>query len=340
MQTITLWFILYLMNIENLDLKKKTLDSHRPMDPALVKNLEDWFRVELTYTSNAIEGNTLTRQETALVVEKGLTVGGKSLIEHLEATNHAHALDWVKGELKRRPQQITEKDILRIHELILKGIDDNNSGHYRSVAVRISGSTVVLPNPIKVPTLMYEFASWLKQSRKLHPVMLAADAHYKLVTIHPFVDGNGRTARLLMNMILLMSGFPPAIIRKRDRLAYINSLEKAQTGGSIDDYYNIIFKACDRSLDIYLKSISGEPEPPKPDKELLKIGELAKVVQEANSTIRHWTKEGLLEVAEATPSGYQLYASDMIARCKLIQELKQKRLTLAEIKQHILDQPS
>ncbi|WP_230578970.1 Fic family protein [Coxiella burnetii] len=132
------------MNFEELTRKKKALDQFRPLPDALVQNLDDWFRVELTYTSNAIEGNTLTRQETALVVEKGLTVGGKTLKEHLEAANHAHALDWVKTQANRSPQDLNEQDIFTIHHIILKGIDDENAGRYRNVSVRIAGSRVVL----------------------------------------------------------------------------------------------------------------------------------------------------------------------------------------------------
>ena len=323
------------MKLDKLTDKKKRLDGFRPLPDTLVRNLDDWFRVELTYTSNAIEGNTLTRRETALVVEKGLTVGGKSLTEHLEATNHAHALDWVKEQVKRKPTSLTEKDILYIHDVILKGIDDANAGHYRSVPVRIAGSAVVLPNSLKVPDLMKDFVEWLSRDQGLHPVELAAEAHYRLVTIHPFVDGNGRSARLLMNMILLMSGYPAAIIRKRDRLAYISSLEKAQLGGSKDDYFKIIVKAGDRSLDIYLKATAGEEAEPVDSDHLLKIGELAKQVGESNSTIRHWTKEGLLQVAEVTEAGYQLYASEMIERIKQIHTLKEQRFTLQEIKEKL-----
>ncbi len=326
------------MKYDKLTEKKQQLDSHRPILSALVHNLEDWFRVELTYTSNAIEGNTLTRRETAMVVEKGIAVGGKTLIEHLEATNHAQALDWVRDQVKRKPHDLTEKDILQIHDIILKGIGDEDAGHYRSVVVRISGSTVILPNPVRLPDLMGEFITWLKQANKLHPVELAAEAHYRLVTIHPFVDGNGRTARLLMNLILLMSGYPAAIIRKRDRLIYISSLEKAQLGpldDSKEDYLKIISSAVDRSLNIYLKALKGETEEPETEIKLLKIGELAKQVGESNSTIRHWTKEGLLDVAEITESNYQLYAVEMIKRIELIKELKSKRLTLSEIKEKI-----
>jgi len=188
------------MTFTTLTEKKAQLDQFRKQDsglpPALVSNLDDWFKVELTYTSNAIEGNTLTRQETALVVEKGLTVGGKSLQEHLEATNHAQALDWVRTLVTSRRKKVSEKDILKIHNLILKGIDDANAGHYRSVAVRISGSNVILPNPLKVPDLMDEFCRWLKKPTTTHPVEFAAEAHYRLVTIHPFTSPMAMVAPL------------------------------------------------------------------------------------------------------------------------------------------------
>jgi Fic family protein len=320
------------MDFANLTTKKKKLDAFRPLPDALVRNLDDWFRVELTYTSNAIEGNTLTRRETALVLEKGLTVGGKTLVEHLEATSHALAMDWVKTQISRHPGSLTEKDILHLHDLVLGPLDRANAGHYRTVPVRIAGSAVVLPNPRKVPDLMNAFVDELKHNHDLHPVALAAEAHYRLVTIHPFVDGNGRTARLLMNMILLMTGYPLAIIRKRDRLAYIRSLEKAQLGGAKDDYVTLIARAVDRSLDLYLKAAAGEDATPEESPQSLKIGDLAKQAGESPSTLRHWTKEGLLEVAEVTKAGYQLYDPTMIQRIAHIHALKAQRLTLQEIK--------
>ncbi len=321
------------MNYDKLTEKKRRLDQYYPLPSALMRNLEEWFLVELTYTSNAIEGNTLTRQETALVVEKGLTVGGKSLVEHLEATNHAQALVWIRDKVGSELKDLNEKSILHIHNIILKSVDDANAGKYRDVSVRISGSNIILPNPRKVPELMQEFCNWLNKSCDLHPALLAAEAHYRLVTIHPFVDGNGRTARLLMNMILLMRGYPAAIIRKRDRLSYINALEKAQLGGSKDQYLELIFKAVDRSFDIYLKAAKGETASRVDAVILLKIGELAKQVGESNSTIRHWTKEGLLEIAEITSAGYGLYAPEMIKRIRKIHALKEKRYTLLEIKE-------
>lgn len=326
------------MDYKKLTEKKKKLDKHRPLDIALLKNLEEWFRIELTYTSNAIEGNTLSRAETALVVEKGLTIGGKSITEHLEATNHAAALDFVKEQIKRKTSDLKEKDILKIHEIILDKIDKENAGIYRRVPVRISGSAVVLSNPRKVQELMDEFFSWLRKEDKMHSIQLAAEAHYRLVTIHPFIDGNGRTARLLMNMILMMKGYPPAIIRKNDRLAYIKSLEKPQLvngqGDSKNDYFKLIATAVDRSLNIYLKAIDGEVEEPESEK-LLKIGELAKATNQTVPTIRHWTKEGLLQVAEVTESGYQMYGEEMVERMRKIEELKKRRMTLLEIKKNL-----
>jgi len=323
------------MNFEKLTDKKAALDQHRPLPPELVQNLEQWFLVELTYTSNAIEGNTLTRRETAVVLEKGLAVSGKSLVEHLEATNHAAALRGIMKIVGEKTSDLSERTVLDIHNTILRGIDDGNAGHYRSVPVRISGSEVILPNPRKVHGLMARFIEKMTTGSDLHPVELAAEAHYQLVTIHPFVDGNGRTARLLMNLILMQHGFPPALIRKRDRLRYIGSLEKAQLGGSKEDYYKIIVAAVDRSLDIYLKALSDSPDEvseTSTSKSLMRIGQLAKATGESHATLRYWTKEGLLEVADATEAGYQLFAPEMVDQVAGIRDLQSQRFTIKEIK--------
>ena len=319
---------------ESLTQKKIALDDFRPLPPELVSNLDDWFRVELTYSSNAIEGNTLTRQETALVVEKGLTVRGKSLNEHLEAHNHAKALDFVRGLVDRSTDSLSESDLLRLHSLILQGIDDQNAGRYRSVPVRISGSMVVLPNYMKVPRLMSDFVEQvLANPHDLHPVEVATRAHYELVTIHPFADGNGRTARLLMNLVLMQHGYPPAIIAMRQRERYISSLEQAQLGGSRDDFDKMIVRAVDRSLDIYLRAAKGEDAPqPAPTAGLLRIGELAKLTGQTVPTIRYWTQQGLLQIANRTDSGYTLYEKVQVERAEKVVTLKKQRLSLAEIK--------
>ena len=199
--------------------------------------------------------------------------------------------------------------------------------------MRISGSTVVLPNHVKVPTLMSEFIlNVFKTKKDIHPVELAISAHYELVTIHPFVDGNGRTARLLMNLVLMQNGYPPAIIKIRERERYINSLQKAQLGGSREDFDKLIAKAVERSLDIYLKAVKGE-ETPKPTSKqsLLKIGELAKLTGQSVPTIRYWVSQGLLEVASKTAKGYSLFDKNQIKRVHKILDLKAERRTLGEI---------
>lgn len=321
------------MLIARLTKKKKQFDRAGDMPADLARNLHEWFRVELTYTSNALEGNTLTRRETAMVVEKGITVGGKTMVEHLEATNHAQAFDWIDEKSQKSLKYFTEDDLLSLHKIILSGIDNHNAGFYRNVPVRLSGSRTVLPNPRKVPDLMSGFYKWLQSKKDIHPVDLAAEAHFRLVTIHPFIDGNGRTARLLMNFILMCHGYPPAIIRKSERGKYLDALEKAQTGGSGVDYQQLIYQAVDRSLDIYLEAMDGDGDfVAEPDDSLLRIGQLAKQTDVNVSTIRFWLTSGLLEVSETTASGYQLFSTSMVLRVEQIKTLKEQRYTIQEIK--------
>lgn len=168
-------------------------------------------RVELTYSSNAIEGNNLSRAETAEVLERGVTavIKGKPLKDQLEALNHARASAFVKtlASTLKSHQYITEQNIKAIHKIILTGINDEWAGKYRQTEVFIRGFNIDLPQPHKVPYLMTEFVQWLESIQE-HAVRIASNAHFKFVTIHPFVDENGRTARLLMNLVLLIHGYP------------------------------------------------------------------------------------------------------------------------------------
>jgi len=287
--------------LDTLSVKKRRLDSFRPLPHELVSNLEEWFNVELTYTSNAIEGNTLTRAETALVVEKGITVQGKSLKEHLEATNHARALDYIKTLISKKREDIDEATIREINKIILSKIEEYNGGIFRTQAARIKGSATILPNPAKVTELMEQFTDWLREENSDHIVKISADAHYKLVSIHPFSDGNGRTSRLLMNLILMQAGFPPAIIRKEDRAAYIDSLEKAQTGGDMADYYQVIFDSVDRSLDIYLEAV--EPERKSKTEEIEEqrfytTHEVATLLKVDPESVRRYVRSGKLKAVK------------------------------------------
>jgi len=240
--------------LERIEVKKKKLDAVRPLPPELVKNLQEWLAVEFTYTSNGIEGNTLSFSETALVVEKGITIGGKTVQEHLEAINHIQAIDFIRDLASKKQHEIVLDDILAVHKIILQKIDDSNAGIFRKVMVMVVGSRTIFPNYAKVPFLMVEFMTWLHKAVD-HPVVVAALAHYKLVTIHPFVDGNGRVARLLMNLLLLQSGYPLAIIKKEQRAQYIAAIEQARSSDNYEAFYAVIIDAVEYSLDIYLKAI-------------------------------------------------------------------------------------
>ncbi|MGE6369965.1 Fic family protein [Planococcus kocurii] len=240
-----------------VDELKNQLDQHRPLPPAAVKNLRDVYRVEWTYNSNAIEGNTLSLIETKVVMEDGLTIGGKRLQEHFEVINHAEAISFIEEQVTET-EPLDERTLKTIHHLILKNIDDENAGRYRSINVRISGSQHEPPHFLQVANDMQELFAWYQQEKeRLHPVELAALFHFKFVYIHPFADGNGRTARLLMNLILMGHGFPPAIVKAEDiqRLTYYEALETASTQGNTQPFVELIAQCVEESLTTYLKAI-------------------------------------------------------------------------------------
>lgn len=330
--------------LKTLTQKKAQLDKLKPLPKELEQSLEDWLRVELTYSSNAIEGNTLSRIETAEVLERGTAavIKGKPLKDQLEALNHAKALAFIKtlASTLKSHQYIKGENIKDIHKTILAGINDEWAGRYRQAEVFIRGFNIDLPQPHKVPYMMTEFEQWL-QGIQEHAVRVSADAHFKFVSIHPFVDGNGRTTRLLMNLILLMHGYPMAIIRNEERIQYLEALNTAQTKGNIQPFYAIIETAVERTLDAYINAAQGKPVLPTltktPKKEtLLRIGDLAKETGETVYTIRFWTKEGLLTVKDYSQGGYQLYNPAMVERTKEIRRLQnEERLTIAEIKERL-----
>lgn len=226
-------------NLQYLDGLKEQLNGLRGLHSGKVAQA---FEIEYTYESNKIEGNTLTLQETALVIEKGLTIGGKSLNEHLEAINHTFAIEYIK-DIAKNNELITERVLFDIHKLILQGIDNGNAGRYRNVPVLISGARHVPPQPYLVQKEMESLFIWYAENNgSLHPVLLAAEMHERLVTVHPFIDGNGRTARLLMNLILLQNGFPIAILKgdAESRLKYYTALETAQVAGDKTPFIDFI----------------------------------------------------------------------------------------------------
>ena len=217
----------------NIDRLKATLDQHRPLDPAIVRNLREDLIVRWTYHSNAIEGNTLTLQETKVALE-GITIGGKTIREHLEVVNHKNAILLLE-DLVQKNEPLTEWTIRSLHQLILKGINDNDAGRYRTVNVRIAGAEHLPPDQAIVPELMERFVSWYRdEAMALHPVERAARVHSEFVKIHPFVDGNGRTGRLLMNLELMKAGYPAAVLTVDRRLAYYTFLDEAHVRNNTD----------------------------------------------------------------------------------------------------------
>lgn len=232
------------MNYENkisqIDELNKQIRSFRPISQELLKQIKEYFRIGLTYSSNAIEGNTLTETETKVVLEDGLTIAGKPLKDHYEASGHGEAFDFIYTLAKKKA--ISEKDVLSVHELFYYRLDQANAGKYRKVPVVITGTEYVPPAPGKVPALMKKFVAKIPAMRKkLHPVVFAAKIHEELVNIHPFVDGNGRTARLLMNLALIQAGYPITIIPPVVRADYIAVIKRSQTGEKDDtDFVNFI----------------------------------------------------------------------------------------------------
>ncbi|KAI3349492.1 Fic family protein [Clostridium botulinum] len=237
----------------NVDNKKSILDSKRPLNKEALDNLKKYFDVELTYNSNAIEGNTLTVTETKVILEDGITIGkGKTLREHLEVINHKEAIDYI-DDIVSKDIDISERVVKDLHYIILKSINNKNAGKYRDTNVLISGSRHRPVEHILVAEKMQELIKWYKENKeKLHPIELAAEFHFRYVYIHPFVDGNGRSARLLMNLILMRNGYPISVIKNEDRDEYMKALEKASTIGDAKDFINIVANAVDKSLDTYL----------------------------------------------------------------------------------------
>ncbi|WP_127584408.1 Fic family protein [Paenibacillus koleovorans] len=237
---------------ESIDNKKSRLDQKRPLPVHTLKSIREHLIVNWTYHSNAIEGNTLTLSETKVALE-GITVGGKTIKEHLEAINHRDAILYVE-EIVRNQEPLSEWQIKNIHRLILKGIEEEHAGVYRKENVLISGARPIPPDALQVGPQMQRFMIWYEgEGRRLHPIELAARVHIEFVGIHPFIDGNGRTSRLLLNFELMKHGYPPIVIEKENRSEYYAALDYAHTTGDSAIFIELVAGVLDRTLDFYLK---------------------------------------------------------------------------------------
>jgi len=279
--------------INRIEEKLKKLNSLRPLPKSAVKKLQEQMQIEMTYNSNAIEGNSLTLKETFLVINEGLTVKGKPLKDHLEAKDHKLALDYLYDLVgKSKRYTISEYLIKNLHQIILQEIDKEWAGIYRNSNVIIGGADHKPPDALKVPEKMKDLISWLKKNiKKINIIEVSALLHHKLVHIHPFFDGNGRTARLTMNLLLMQAGYPLVVILKNDRKKYYNVLQKADKG----DYVPMILfvsQAVERSLNMYLKILT--PSSKKREK-YMTLAEVSQISPYSAKYLNLLARQGKLE---------------------------------------------
>lgn len=250
---------------KRIESKLSALNRLRPLPPSAVKKLRQQFEIEMTYNSNAIEGNSLTLKETYLVISEGITVKNKPLKDHLEAKDHYEALEFVMGLVEyKKPQTVSEQLIRTLHQIVVRDTEKEWAGRYRNSNVFITGARHKPPEAVLVPEKMASLVQWFRrQEAKLHPIELAAVIHHKFVHIHPFFDGNGRVGRLLMNVIIMREGYPLAVILKNDRKKYYDCLARSDR----EDYSGLVrfvAQSVERSLDIYLKVL--QPSTKKSEK--------------------------------------------------------------------------
>ena len=241
--------------LKKIDALKTRIDSHRPLDAHLLKQVREYFRIGMTYSSNALEGNSLTETETKIVIEDGITIGGKPVKDHLEVLGHSEAYDLLfrlSGH-----SEIMETNIRELHRLFYYRIDASRAGKYRKKKVIITGTDFTPPAPKRIPDLMASFVDGIPDDRsKHHPVEFAAILHGKLVTVHPFIDGNGRVARLLMNLGLLQAGYPVTIIHPVLRREYLDNLNTIHKG-DLRPFNKFIAGCCLESAKEYLRLLEG-----------------------------------------------------------------------------------
>lgn len=238
---------------EILDRLKAELDALRPLPVHTLRSLHEQLIVEWTYNSNAIEGNTLTLKETKVVLE-GITIGGKLMREHFEAINHREAIEYVEAVVTKE-EPFNEHLIKSMHQLVLKNIDNDNAGSYRRQNVVIAGAEHIPPDHIKVSDDMRDLVVWYESCQD-HPIAKAARLHADFVKIHPFIDGNGRTARLLTNFELLRSTYLPIVIQASDRLSYYDALDHAHTTNDYQPFIELVAHAETVALEKHLSLVS------------------------------------------------------------------------------------
>lgn len=287
--------------------KRLDLQNSRPLPNIALHKIRESLSLEWTYNSNSIEGNTMSLRETQMVIQEGITIKGKSLREHFETHNHDKAIDYLY-KIIDDTYKLRSIDILSIHGLVLRSIEDDFAGRLRNGGVRISGANFMPPNANKVSDYLDELIDFINTNPlDLNDIELATIYHHKLVWIHPFFDGNGRTVRLSMNLLLMRCGFPPAIILKNDRKKYYEALNQANNG-NYQKLTLLMCQALERTLNIYLNAMPGsdydyqkisdivsEPETPYGQEYISLLARTGKI--DAYKEGRNWytTKEAIEE---------------------------------------------
>jgi len=273
-----------------IEQKKAELDSLRPFPKTALGRLRERFALLITYNSNAIEGNTLSLSETRMVIEDGITIGGRSVRDHFEAINHKKAIDYLET-LSR--VKINEAHLCKLNNIILNNVEEEERGIYRKRKVWVEGASFVPAMPALVPKLMKQFYAWFNRN-KLNTIELSAIAHEKLVFIHPFIDGNGRVARLLTNLILMQKGYPPALILKTERKKYIRTLEQAHNE-QYQPFVDFIGRAVERSLIMYLEALKI---PSEEDEKYILLSEACKTTPYSQEYLSYLARTGKLEAVK------------------------------------------
>ncbi|MFA4814758.1 MAG: Fic family protein [Candidatus Gracilibacteria bacterium] len=280
-----------------LEERLKQLNELRPISQTLLLKLKERFEIEMTYNSNAIEGNTLTLKETYWVIQQGITVKGKSLKDHLEAKNHKEALDYLYDLIGHGTAHTFSEQMIRsLHSLIIQDIDRDIAGQYRKVDVFITGTDHMPPSAMEVPFKMQELVVWARKNyKKMYVVDFAAELHHKFVHIHPFQDGNGRVGRLLMNVFLMQAGFPLVIIQKNDRQKYYRVLSDSDHG-NYKPLITFVAQAVLRSLNVYLDVLT----PSKDKEKLINLATATRYCSYSQAYLGKLAKEGKIEAIKET----------------------------------------
>ena len=280
--------------LKRIEEKKRRLDVLRPLDRHHLELLKKQIEIEYIYNSTSIEGNSLTLNETRLVLEEGITIKGKPLREHFDVINQKEAMERLEEWVKNKNRAVDEKDVLDLHSITMKGISNEWAGRYKTVPNRVLGSKVKRTPPYMVKEEMQKLIAFINGNpEKLHPVELAAVAHQMLARIHPFLDGNGRCARLLSSMILMRRGYPPNTIMNKERKKYFDTLEKAHLGDR-SAFVNFFAHGVERMLDIYLNALT----PGTKENELIVLSDLAKETPYSQEYLSLMARRGRLSAVK------------------------------------------